>query len=82
MRTTFTRGSVPTVPLPSAVTLATAVRRALARVDAALVVARERRDLASLDDRLLRDIGLDRATARREAARDFLDVPPERLPKL
>ena len=32
---------------------------------------RARRDLDRLDDRLLRDIGLDRTTARSEAARYF-----------
>ncbi len=34
---------------------------------------RERLALAELDDRLLRDIGVDRITARREAARPFWD---------
>lgn len=32
---------------------------------------RARRDLSRLDDHMLRDIGLDRATANREAARKF-----------
>ncbi|MBX9943260.1 MAG: DUF1127 domain-containing protein [Reyranella sp.] len=34
-------------------------------------LARSRRQLAELDERLLRDIGLDRATARREADKGF-----------
>jgi uncharacterized protein YjiS (DUF1127 family) len=34
-------------------------------------LARSRRQLAQLDERLLRDIGLDRATARFEANRSF-----------
>jgi len=34
-------------------------------------LARSRRQLAELDERLLRDIGLDRATARFEASRPF-----------
>ena len=34
-------------------------------------LARSRRQLDQLDDRLLRDIGLDRATARFEAAKSF-----------
>ena len=34
-------------------------------------LARSRRQLAQLDERLLRDIGLDRATARFEADRGF-----------
>lgn len=34
-------------------------------------LARSRHQLAQLDERLLRDIGIDRATARFEAARPF-----------
>lgn len=34
-------------------------------------VRKSRRQLAELDDRLLRDIGLDRGTARFEAAKGF-----------
>ncbi len=34
-------------------------------------LARSRRQLAQLDERLLRDIGLDRATARLEATKGF-----------
>ena len=34
-------------------------------------LARSRRQLAQLDERLLRDIGVDRATARFEANRSF-----------
>jgi uncharacterized protein YjiS (DUF1127 family) len=34
-------------------------------------LARSRRQLAQLDERLLRDIGLDRATARFEAGKSF-----------
>ena len=34
-------------------------------------LARSRRQLAQLDERLLRDIGLDRATARFEATKSF-----------
>ena len=34
-------------------------------------VRKSRRQLAELDDRLLRDIGLDRATARFEAGKGF-----------
>ena len=56
--------------------------RALALVAGAVVVGvealmtraelrRSRRQLAELDDRLLRDIGLDRGTARFEASKGF-----------
>ncbi|TAJ42897.1 MAG: DUF1127 domain-containing protein [Reyranella sp.] len=34
-------------------------------------LARSRRQLAQLDERLLRDIGLDRGTARHEATKGF-----------
>jgi uncharacterized protein YjiS (DUF1127 family) len=34
-------------------------------------IVRSRRQLAQLDERLLRDIGLDRATARLEATKGF-----------
>ena len=38
--------------------------------------ARERRQLQALNDRMLRDIGLAREDARREAARPFWDARP------
>ncbi len=41
----------------------------------ALTVARQRRRLSQLDDHLLSDIGLDRASARRESDRAVWDVP-------
>ena len=43
------------------------IERAMTRAE----VARSRRQLAQLDERLLRDIGLDRATARLEADKSF-----------
>jgi uncharacterized protein YjiS (DUF1127 family) len=36
-------------------------------------LARERRALAAMDDHMLKDIGLSRADARREAGRPFWD---------
>jgi uncharacterized protein YjiS (DUF1127 family) len=45
--------------------------RALARLFAWVERARSRRQLAALDDRMLADIGLDRATARGEAELPF-----------
>lgn len=44
-------------------------------------VRRERQMLASLDDRMLKDIGLTRADANLEAARPSWDVPDSRLPR-
>jgi uncharacterized protein YjiS (DUF1127 family) len=35
--------------------------------------ARSRRALGALDDRMLHDVGIDRATAHSEAARSFWD---------
>lgn len=43
------------------------IEHAMSRVE----LARSRRQLAQLDERLLRDIGLDRATARIEATKGF-----------
>ena len=36
-----------------------------------ITLARSRRDLATLDDRALRDVGIDRATAAEEASKPF-----------
>lgn len=41
-----------------------------------LRVKRERRLLAARDERMLRDVGLDRGEALREVARPFWDAPP------
>lgn len=41
-------------------------------------VARERRALAQMDERRLRDLGIDPAEAVREAARPFWDLPKGR----
>lgn len=49
-----------------------------ARLDAAWRIRRERRQLATLDDRLLKDIGLSRSTAYDETRRSFLDLPAGR----
>jgi uncharacterized protein YjiS (DUF1127 family) len=38
-------------------------------------LAQQRRRLLSLDDRMLKDIGITRAEATREGARPFWDVP-------
>lgn len=47
------------------------LRALLERFFVWVTLARSRRDLAGLDDRALRDIGIDRATAAEEAAKPF-----------
>ncbi len=49
---------------------------------AAQRVAAERRALATLDDRALADIGLDRCGALAEIDRPFWDLPPNVLARL
>jgi uncharacterized protein YjiS (DUF1127 family) len=51
--------------------LAGAVAVGVDKVMTRAELARSRRQLAQLDERLLRDIGLDRATARFEANKSF-----------
>jgi len=53
-------------------------RHAVLELTLARRVARERRALGRLVDHELRDIGLDRQAARREAGRKFLDLPATR----
>ncbi len=48
----------------------------LVKWEHAMQVRRERRALARLDDRMLKDIGLSRADANREAARSLTDLGP------
>lgn len=61
---------------PSTVTkFAAAAGRGLRLVEDWLEISRQRRHLAALDDRMLKDIGLSRATAEKEANRRFWDLP-------
>lgn len=46
---------------------------------AAFAIARERKMLLQCSEEQLRDMGITRAEADNEAARDFFDVPGERL---
>jgi len=50
-------------------------RSPLTLIRLALAVRRERKALVSLDQHLLRDLGLDRETAIAEARRKLWDVP-------
>jgi uncharacterized protein YjiS (DUF1127 family) len=55
------------------------VRQTLCAVATALRVRGERRALADLDERSLKDIGYTHGAACAEARRRFWDVPTERL---
>ena len=57
-----------------------AVRRA-AHFWTCLEVARQRQQLRELDDRALKDIGISRAEANREALRGFWDLPDHLTPR-
>jgi len=48
---------------------------------ACLEVARQRRQLMTLDERALKDVGINRADADHEAGRDFWDIPEEQMPR-
>ena len=50
----------------------------LSRIAAWMKVAGERRHLANLPERMLKDIGTDRGAAAAEAARPFWDLPAGR----
>ena len=68
----FARAEAPSFTFGRALSLlagvvVVGVEKAMTRAE----IARSRRQLAQLDERLLRDIGLDRATARYEADRGF-----------
>ncbi len=64
------------LPAASRLRLAvTALARLPVRVLSAAALARSRRSLARLDDHLLRDIGLTRAEAAKEAGHKTWDAP-------
>ncbi len=69
---TFVRPATPSFSVGRAVALlAGAVAVGIETVMNRAELARSRRQLAQLDDRLLRDIGVDRMAARQEAARGY-----------
>lgn len=68
----LTRAEAPSFSFSRAVALlAGSVVVGMEKVMTRAELARSRRQLAQLDERLLRDIGLDRATARFEAGKGF-----------
>jgi uncharacterized protein YjiS (DUF1127 family) len=68
----FARADAPSFSFSRAVALlAGTVVAGMEKVMTRAELARSRRQLAQLDERLLRDIGLDRATARFEAGKGF-----------
>lgn len=66
------RFALATTGAAEAVPLLTRMRRRILRW---LELSRQRAALAELDDRLLKDVGLDTAKAKQEAARWFWDDP-------
>jgi uncharacterized protein YjiS (DUF1127 family) len=66
------------VPLRLRTGLAAWTRRAIELVLGWQEVARQRRALLQLDERLRKDIGITRADAEREASRPFWDLAQER----
>ena len=66
----FAQKALPLRPRPG---LAAWTRRAIELVLGWQEVARHRRALLELDERLLKDIGITRADAEREASRPFWD---------
>lgn len=49
------------------------------RLETMWQVYRERHALRSLDDRMLKDVGLDRGQVEAEAGKSFFDVPDQRI---
>lgn len=64
------------LPWPGLRLIALQIVQALCLADQ---IRSERRLLASLDDRALQDIGIDRASALHESARGYFDLPAHRL---
>jgi len=68
----FARAEAPSFSVGRAVSLlagvvAVGIEKAMTRTE----LARSRRQLSQLDERLLRDIGIDQATARFEASKGY-----------
>jgi uncharacterized protein YjiS (DUF1127 family) len=59
--------------------IADGIRGLIFALDLALTVRRERRELVRMNDRALKDIGLNRSDAYAEARRPLWDIPRDRL---
>ena len=72
--------SVPSIELRPAASLnlGAAALKVFERVELAFKVARERHNLAGLDERMLKDIGLNSADVHRETSRAVWDTPRTR----
>lgn len=79
MTTHISRGSVPTIGPALGTGTSAMWTRAVRFLKAALSISAERRSLAGLDDRMLKDIGITRSHAQWESGRDFFDVPEHRI---
>lgn len=75
MTTCQMTGTVPAIARSTQADRANLVNRAWL----VYAVWKERRALASLDDRALKDIGLSRADVEHEVSRNMLDVPGRRI---
>lgn len=74
-----TAAHAPSRPYAGASRVAGYVRRLPHLLALAIEVRRERRMLATLDDRRLADVGFDRGRAQAETQRSFWDLPLDRL---
>lgn len=64
----------------NATRLTQSIGRAFRLIETWLDVSRQRRRLAAMDDRMLKDIGISRASANNEARKPFWDVPEAAMP--
>ncbi len=75
---------VPALPAPRSYALRMTYKRSLRAARyflSCLDVARQRRQLLSLDERKLKDVGISRTDAIREANRQFWDIPEHLKPR-